>query len=145
MGVRISVILPFLDAVDTLPDQLEALANQSYEGAWELVLSDNGSSDGSTELARSWEGRLNLTVVDASTRRGSIGFSRNVAAARAHGEVLAFCDADDRVHRPRRDVALWAGVMTKRRFVALVFVLVVGVNLLTAPQEAMHGPESVAG
>ena len=62
------------------------------------MLSDNGSSDGSTELARSWEGRLNLTVVDASTRRGSIGFSRNVAAARAHGEVLAFCDADDRVH-----------------------------------------------
>src|SRR5205809_456946 len=47
----ISVIVPVLDAAEHLPQQLEALAGQDYPGRWEAVIADNGSTDGSVELA----------------------------------------------------------------------------------------------
>lgn len=91
----ISVVIPMLDSADTLAAQLEALACQTYRGAWEVVIADNGSTDGSIELVRSWTDKLPaLQVVDASARKGA-NYARNVGAAAARGEFLVYCDADD--------------------------------------------------
>lgn len=90
----ISVILPTRNAADCLAGQLAALAGQTYRGDWELLVADNGSRDGTVELARAHAGPLPLRLVDASRRRG-INPARNEAARHARGELLAFCDADD--------------------------------------------------
>jgi glycosyltransferase involved in cell wall biosynthesis len=102
MGAKprlISVVLPVRNAAKTLPSQLEALAAQDYEGPWEVVIADNGSTDGSAALARRWAAELPpLRVVDASDRIGP-SHARNRGAAEARGDFLAFCDADDAVDR----------------------------------------------
>ncbi len=91
----ISVIIPALNSAGTLPQQLAALAAQDYAGDWEVVVADNGSIDGTVEVARAWGDCLpSLRVVDARTQRGS-GFARNRAAGEAHGDYFAFCDSDD--------------------------------------------------
>jgi glycosyltransferase involved in cell wall biosynthesis len=91
----ISVVIPVRNERETLPSQLDALAGQSYRGAWEVVVADNGSTDGTPELALRWEDRLpELRVVDASRRRG-INHARNVGAAAARGDFVVFCDGDD--------------------------------------------------
>jgi glycosyltransferase involved in cell wall biosynthesis len=91
----ISVIVPVHNAAATLDAQLEGLAAQTYAGSWELVVADNGSTDRSREIAERWRGRIpHLRVVDASRRRGPSA-ARNIAAAAAAGDALAFCDADD--------------------------------------------------
>lgn len=91
----ISVVIPVYNAAATLGEQLDALADQTYGGAWEVILADNGSTDGSVSLARGWEGRVpGLRIVDASARRGP-SVARNVGAAAATGEAFVFCDADD--------------------------------------------------
>ena len=91
----LSVIMPLYNAVEVVGQQLDGLAAQTYRGRWELVVADNGSSDGGVELVRRWQGRVPaLRVVDASARRGA-AVARNLGAAAAHGEALAFCDADD--------------------------------------------------
>jgi glycosyltransferase involved in cell wall biosynthesis len=91
----ISVIIPVHNGADTLAAQLEALASQSYGGAWEVILADNGSTDGTRAVAEQWSAKLSvLTIVDASERPGS-SFARNCGAAHATGDFLAFCDADD--------------------------------------------------
>lgn len=91
----ISVIIPVLNGEDHLGAQLEALASQTYEGDWELVVVDNGCTDRTVEVARSWEDRLpSLTIADARRRRG-LNHARNAGAAAARGDFLAFCDADD--------------------------------------------------
>ena len=59
-------------------------------------MADNGSTDGTVALARSWADRLPLRVVDASARPG-INAARNIAAREAVGDLLAFCDGDDLV------------------------------------------------
>lgn len=91
----ISVVLPTYNARDTIGGQLEALSRQSYEGEWEVIIADNGSTDDTLSVAGCWKGRLTgLRVVDASARPGAAA-ARNIGARAAHGDFLAFCDADD--------------------------------------------------
>jgi glycosyltransferase involved in cell wall biosynthesis len=95
--VKLSVIIPCLNAAKTLGKQLEALAAQDWEEPWEIIVADNGSVDGSVVVARQYMSRMpHLRAVDASDRRGP-GHAANVGAAAARGEALAFCDADDEV------------------------------------------------
>ena len=61
----ITVVVPARDAEQTIAAQLEALAAQTYEGDWELVVSDSGSTDRTLEIAGDWSARIpSLRVVD---------------------------------------------------------------------------------
>jgi len=92
----ISVIVPALNAAECLAGQLEALSFQDYEGRWEVVVADNGSTDATVEVAQQWAERLPaLWIADASHGRG-VAFARNIGVEAAGGDLLAFCDADDR-------------------------------------------------
>jgi GT2 family glycosyltransferase len=87
--------MPARDAAATVGQQLDALAAQSYDGAWELIVSDNGSIDGTRALAEAAVERLpSLRVVDSSGRSGPSA-ARNRGAECASGDLLVFCDADD--------------------------------------------------
>jgi glycosyltransferase involved in cell wall biosynthesis len=90
----VSVVIPARNARRTLGAQLEALRAQDYAGPWELVVADNGSTDGTADLASAWAHTLPLRVVDASLRRGA-SFARNRGWRSALGDLMAFCDADD--------------------------------------------------
>lgn len=91
----VSVILPVRNGAELLGEQLFALTRQTYRGDWELVVVDNGSTDGSPDVARGWEKGLPvLRIIDASGQPGA-AHARNVGAEHARGDVLAFCDADD--------------------------------------------------
>jgi glycosyltransferase involved in cell wall biosynthesis len=94
--VEVSVVIPYRNAVAHIRDQLEALATQEFEGAWEVVLADNGSEDESRRIAESFSDRLNVRLIDASARAGS-AFARNAGARAASGGKLIFVDADDEV------------------------------------------------
>jgi glycosyltransferase involved in cell wall biosynthesis len=91
----ISVVIPAYNAAATLAEQLQALATQQYEDDWEVVIVDNGSTDGTADLARRYCQRFKaFTLVDSGPRRGHSA-PRNAGANAARGELLAFCDADD--------------------------------------------------
>jgi len=91
----VSVIMPVRNGAMVIGDQLEALANQDYLGPFEVIIADNGSTDGTRDVAALYGHRLHrLVVIDASERPGA-NHARNLGAAAAAGEVYAFCDADD--------------------------------------------------
>ena len=97
MAARVSVIVPFLDEERFLGEAVESVLAQSYDD-WELLLVDDGSSDGSTtlalEYARRFPGRIAaLHHPDGRTRGQSA--ARNLALSQAAGEYVAFLDADD--------------------------------------------------
>ena len=97
-AMKISVIIPCYNAANTLAVQLEALANQQqWLEPWEVIISDNGSTDESVKIAQRFQKKLpNLRIVDSSERKGA-AYARNVAVKTAAGEALAFCDADDEI------------------------------------------------
>jgi glycosyltransferase involved in cell wall biosynthesis len=91
----ISVIVPVLNGEDHVAEQLAALASQTYAGAWELVVVDNGCTDRTIEIVRDRAGGLpGMRIADARANRG-LSHARNAGAAAARGDFLAFCDADD--------------------------------------------------
>jgi glycosyltransferase involved in cell wall biosynthesis len=95
----VSVVMPVLNEEAHIGEQLAALAAQTYDGDWELVIADNGCVDRTLEVVEGWRGRLPaVRVVDADDRPG-VSHARNVGAAAARGEVLACCDGDDVVDR----------------------------------------------
>jgi glycosyltransferase involved in cell wall biosynthesis len=92
---RVSVVIPVRNGAGVIARQLDALAAQAYDGDWEVVIADNGSSDGTAEVARRWADRLpGLRVADAGARPG-VGPARNVGTRAATGDAVLFCDADD--------------------------------------------------
>lgn len=95
--MKLSVIIPCYNGEATLRDTLEALANQAWDKPWEVLFSNNRSTDRSLEIAMSYKDRLpNFRVVDASDRQGQ-PHALNTGARVAKGESIAFTDADDAV------------------------------------------------
>jgi glycosyltransferase involved in cell wall biosynthesis len=94
--MELSVIIPCLNAEATIATQLEALASQHWSKTWEVIVADNGSTDKSMEIVKSYKGLLpNLRIVDASSKKGKSYYARNVGAWASAGKALVFCDADD--------------------------------------------------
>lgn len=94
-SVVASVIIPCYNCTDSVGEQLEALANQTFDRPWEVLLVDNGGEDDLAAAIAPFKDRLpGLRIVMATDARGS-AHARNVGARAARGEVLLFADADD--------------------------------------------------
>lgn len=95
----VSVVIPVFNGADTLDAQLLALSEQDYEGRWDVIVSDNGSTDGSGEIVARWTGRLpGLRLVDSSDKQG-VGHAVNVGARASSTDLIAICEQDDTVDR----------------------------------------------
>ncbi len=91
----ISVIMPVLNGMPWVEQQLAALNVQEAPGEWEVIVADNGSSDGTRSCVQQWSERdPRVRLVEASARAGP-GAARNIGVATAGGRILVFCDADD--------------------------------------------------
>jgi glycosyltransferase involved in cell wall biosynthesis len=92
---QLSVVIACRDAAATIGEQLGALARQRVDGLrWDVLVCDNGSTDGSQAIVDSYRGSLPVRVVPAAGRTGP-AHARNVGAAASDAEWLAFVDADD--------------------------------------------------
>lgn len=93
----VSVITIFLNAETFLEEAIRSVLDQTY-GAWELLLVDDGSTDGSTHLAREYAERHPERIrYMAHPDHGNHGMSasRNLGIRHARGEFIALLDADD--------------------------------------------------
>ena len=114
--MKLSVIIPCFNAAATIGVQLEALASQCWSEPWEVIVVDNGSTDGSREITKYFHTKLkNLSTIFAPTPKAA-SFARNEGVRRARGELLAFCDADDAVGCGW--VAAMGEALTQHNFVA---------------------------
>ncbi|UFS98368.1 glycosyltransferase [Nocardia huaxiensis] len=95
----VSIIIPVYDGLPDLDVQLDGLARQDYSGAFEVIVSDNGSGDGLAEHISNHPQRaeLRLRYLDSSAKQGA-PYARNRGAAIADGDFLVFVDQDDRVY-----------------------------------------------
>ncbi len=87
-----SVVIPVLNGGAAFRRCLSALESSSFED-WELIVVDDGSTDGSDKVARAVADR----VLTTSGLEGPAA-ARNLGAREAIGQYLFFVDADCSVH-----------------------------------------------
>jgi glycosyltransferase involved in cell wall biosynthesis len=85
----VSVVIPAYNAMDHIGEQLNALSSQDYDGAFEVVVADNGSTDGLAHFITNHPSTdtLSLRLVDASAGRGG-GYARNDVVAAYNGDFI---------------------------------------------------------
>jgi hypothetical protein len=83
----ISVIVPTLNEEKYITRCLRSLVKQTYQGRYEVIVVDGGSTDKTVELAEDLADRVLV-------RPGPAGFARNEGARTASDDIYAFLDAD---------------------------------------------------
>ncbi len=94
---KISVVMKCLDGAETIAEALQSLAEQRAPFAWEVILADNGSTDGTREIFADWarqHPQIPARLVDASAHRGKSN-ALNIGIRAAASDHLVFLDADD--------------------------------------------------
>ncbi|MDD5676886.1 MAG: glycosyltransferase [Kiritimatiellae bacterium] len=87
--MKISVVIPVLNAAASLPALLEALAAQQPAPPEEIILVDSLSTDNTRQIALA---QANVRVVPLS--RFSHGRARNLGAREAEGEIIVLMTQD---------------------------------------------------
>lgn len=88
--IKITVVVPAYNAELYLREALESALTQSYH-AHEIIVVNDGSNDGTDEIARSYGDRIHYI---AQENQG-VSAARNTAIGAASGDWVAFLDADD--------------------------------------------------
>jgi len=95
LGPRVTVILINYNGAaigDVIARSVQAVNNQTYTD-WEVVLVDDGSTDGSDVLLQSLADGERVFFTRTDQHRG-VGAARNAGITLARGEYLAFLDND---------------------------------------------------
>lgn len=87
----VSVIMPLYNASEFLFEAIRSVINQTYEN-WELIIVDDGSTDGSLALAQTYASDK-ISVYTQPNSGACV--ARNKALSLAKGEFVKFLDADD--------------------------------------------------
>jgi len=104
-GPLVSVILPTYNRREIVPKSIRSVLDQTY-GPRELIVVDDGSTDGTGEMIRSEFPEVRYVWQP----RAGVAAARNLGLAEARGELIAFQDSDDLWHREKlaQQVALLA-------------------------------------
>ncbi len=92
--MKVSVIIPAYNAITYVCRALDSLKLQTRP-ADEIIVSDDGSVDGTADMVRKWAQSCGYSVVIVQGSNGGIAAARNRALAVATGQAVALLDADD--------------------------------------------------
>ena len=135
MSPRVSIIIPCRNGAAWLGEAIESCLGQNWPNL-QVVVVDNGSTDGSLGLAKRYEARA-VTVL--TCERAGASAARNVGFKHADGDLIQFLDADDMLDADK------IGRQVERLNAAPSASVAFGawVRFARDPSEAMFAPEAV--
>lgn len=92
----ISVIIPMYNSSETILQSIQSVLDQSYKGEIEIIVVNDGSTDGSLKLVSDFAGTIpqsNIIIIDK--KNGGVSSARNAGMQAAKGDYIALLDADD--------------------------------------------------
>mgnify|MGYP000973157067 CR=1 FL=1 len=91
----ITVIIPTYNRAHLLPLTLDSFISQTYpKENYEIIVSDNNSTDSTKELAAQYVINSPVTVKYIFEKRQGVHYARNSAAMQSRGDILYFTDDD---------------------------------------------------
>lgn len=93
-ALRLSIVVPVYNVKEYLPACMESLLEQAEGRPVEILLVDDGSTDGSGQLCEEYQRRSSMVRVLHQENKGLSG-ARNSGLQQAGGEYVMFVDSDD--------------------------------------------------
>lgn len=94
--VEVSIVIPIFNAENYIDQCMASIMNQTMND-YEVILIDDGSTDGSRQVAEGWKERYPSIVRVYSQQNAGQGDARNKGVMYAQGKYILFVDSDDRV------------------------------------------------
>lgn len=98
----VSIIIPVYNAASTIEASLNSVLSQTYKGALEIIVVNDGSTDRSIDVISkiaNAQTRIPITIINQPN--GGVSKARNVGLKSAQGEYLALLDSDDEWHETK--------------------------------------------
>ena len=95
MKPLISIIVPVYNVEKYLDRCVNSIIKQTYQNL-EIILVDDGSTDGSGEKCDEWS-KKDSRIVVIHKNNGGLSDARNVGMSKSNGEYIGFVDSDDYV------------------------------------------------
>ena len=94
----LTIVVPLYNKVHYIEQCLGSIKNSTHSIDWECIVVDDGSTDGSTDIAKKFcnENCDNFTYIQCLRNHGPYpSYARNVGIRMAESEFIMFFDADD--------------------------------------------------
>lgn len=95
MSETISILMGVYNCEGTLSEAIESIRNQTYTN-WELIMCDDGSQDGTFDLAKRYAERDNRIILLKNDKNEGLNRTLNHCLAYATGKFIARMDGDDK-------------------------------------------------
>ena len=87
----VSIVMNCYNGERFLKEAIDSIYSQDYDN-WEIIFWDNGSSDNSAEIAKSYDEKLKYFKTKETS---TLGVARNLAMKQVTGKYVTFLDCDD--------------------------------------------------
>ena len=108
MHPLVSVVIPCYNAENDIGEAIQSALDQTYPNV-EVIVIDDGSTDGSLEVIRSFDERIRW---ETGPNRGAPA-ARNRGVELARGEIVQFLDADDLLHPDKLERQVEAALLNR--------------------------------
>lgn len=99
-----SIIIPVYNVREYLDDCLKSILNQTYKN-YEVILVDDGSTDGSAEICDKYALEKNIKVIHENN--AGVSCARNAGLIRSSGKYISFVDPDDIIEMHFLERLIW--------------------------------------
>lgn len=95
-SVDLSIVVPVYNYVELIEANINAILNQKTKYNYEVIIVDDGSTDGAGEVINKYENNSKVKLI--YQKNAGIGAARNTGINNAIGKYIMFVDCDDIVH-----------------------------------------------
>ncbi len=104
INLDLSIVIPIFNYVDIIEKNIMSVLNQRTRYNFEIILVDDGSTDGASEIVKKFQNYNNVKAF--FQKNAGIGAARNTGINNANGKYIMFVDCDDIVHDDLVEVLL---------------------------------------
>lgn len=103
---KISFVMPCFNSVAWIGESLQSLLSQTIIKECEIIVVDDGSTDGTKEFLDDWASQFpEVKIIHNETNLGA-GKSRNIGMEAAKAPIIGVCDSDDVYANQRAELIL---------------------------------------
>ncbi|MGN0488968.1 MAG: glycosyltransferase family 2 protein [Ruminococcus sp.] len=140
----VSVIIPVYNYKDLISECIDSVLNQKTKYRYEIILVDDGSTDGASEICDTYKKYANVVVIHQ--KNSGIGGARNTGLNHAKGKYIMFVDCDDFVHSDFIEIMMNEAYATNNDIIICGFSLIKKQNgKVVSSREMACSPNNIMG